>query len=738
MSLTLNRRDLLKSLSTLSVAGSTAGMFVPLAQAAETDKAWTGFAICDHCNHVPMCGIQFHARGNVIESIENWKENPRHILCSKGLATLQRLYNPNRLLYPMKRTNPKGSADPGFVRCSWQEAYKMIADNLLRIRKQHGADSVMFYAGDPKEPRPPIMRLARKFGSVMWASESSAACRAACMQAEILTWGCPSTGSMPTKDTRSFLILATNAWAQPLGWWESLVAAKARGCKIITIDTRRTKAAELADIHLAPKVGTDAALAMGIMNVLIRENLYDREFVQKWCHGFEELKAYAAEFTPEKTEAITGVPAKDVVAAARMYAEGPGSFSLTTQSLTHNLNGVNNARALLLIPCIMGYIDVPGGATFPSNPKGQQMAAFGLHPSMYDAPWWKAKEQKDRRLDKDFVPVWHHMMNEQSPNLLPEWVRDGRIRAFCGWGFNVLIWPQPQEYQAAIRQMEFAFATDYFYRKESHDDMDLLLPAAMNFERYAPFGMYGPKFAPRKPVKPLGEAREDWRIALEIGCLVGDPKDFFNGDPVAACDFVLHQWDADYMAAQAKLPAVSALKAEKNAPRKYELGRMRPDGKPGFNTPTGKIELFSTITSKFGFDGLPVYKPMMKPEGEFNLQLINGTRKPYITHSKTRSDAPYLLEIEPMSTIHMHPKDAQARGLKTGDLIEMRSAFGGPVKARLDVSIIVPEGTIDSQYGWRGDQNTQVLIPRQWDPISGYAPYFEVYVSVKKVEGGAA
>ena len=128
-----------------------------------------GYSICDHCNHVPSCGIKFHARGNVIESIENWKEDPRHILCSKGLATLQRLYNPNRLLHPMKRTNPKGSEDPGFVRCSWEEAYRMIAENLLRIRKQYGADSVMFYAGDPKEPRPPIIRLARHFGSVHWA-----------------------------------------------------------------------------------------------------------------------------------------------------------------------------------------------------------------------------------------------------------------------------------------------------------------------------------------------------------------------------------------------------------------------------------------------------------------------------------------------------------------------------------------------------------------------------------------
>ena len=428
------------------------------------------------------------------------------------------------------------------------------------------------------------------------------------------------------------------------------------------------------------------------------------------------------------------MPAADIVAAARMYAEGPGSFSLTTQSLTHNLNGVNNARALLLIPSILGYMDAPGGAMFPTNPKGQQTFGFGIHTSFYDGKWWNAKEQKDRRLDKDFVPVWHHMMVPFSPNLLPEWVKEGKIRAFCGWGFNVMIWPQPEEYAKAISKLEFAFATDYFYRKESHRDLDLILPAAMNFERYAPFGMYGAKYAPRTPVKPLGEAKEDWRIALEIGCLVDKPENFFYGDPVKACNAVLKVWEGNYEKAVAALPAVSTLKCEKNEPYKYVSGKLRPDGKPGFNTPTGKLELFSTITSKYGLEGLPVYKEMMKPEGDFNLRLINGTRKPYITHSKTRSDAPYLLELEPVSTIHMNPADAKKRGLVTGDFVEMRSKFGGPVRARIDVSIIVPEGTIDSQYGWRGDQNTQNLIPCQWDPISGYAPYFEVNVSVAKVK----
>lgn len=729
---TIKRRSVLKGiLGTLSLP-STA--FVKSAAAEKTSlDEWIGYSICDNCNQVPSCGIKFKACGNIIQSIGNWSENPRHVLCSKGLSTLQRLYNPNRLLYPMKRTNPKGSDDPGFVRCSWDEAYRIIVENLTRIKAKDGADSVMFYIGDPKEPRPPIMRLARYFGSVHLGTESSVACRAACMQAEILTWGRPSQGSMPNVKTKSFMVLASNVWSRPLGWWQSLTAAKKRGCKIIVIDTRNTKTAQFSDIHLAPKVGTDAALAMGIIRVLVKENLYDKAFVDKWCHGFEELKNYCESFTPERTEEITEVPAQKIIDAARMYADGPGSFSLTSQSLTHNTNGVNNARALLLIPCILGYIDVPGGVSFPLSPKGLQACGMGLQPKFYEAKWWNAKAQKDRRLDKDFVPLWHDMMIMYNPNHLPEYIDAGKIKAFCGWGFNSFIWPQPQQYQEALKKLDFAFCTDYFYRKESHRDMDLILPAAMNFERFAPFGVYGSKFAPRTPVKPLGEAKEDWRIALELGCILDDPKHFFNGDPVKACNAILKEWGAEYEAAVAALPQVSSLECRKNEPKKYEKGLLRLDGQAGFNTPTGKIELFSTRCAKFGFDGLPVYKPMMEPDGRFNLRMINGARKPYITHSKTRSDAPYLLELEACSTITMHPKDASARGLADGDRVEIFSPFGGPVKANLEVSILVPPGTIDAQYGWKGEEDTQRLVPRQWDPLSGYAPYFEVNVEVRKV-----
>lgn len=389
---------------------------------------------------------------------------------------------------------------------------------------------------------------------------------------------------------------------------------------------------------------------------------------------------------------------------------------------------------MLLLPIVMGYIDIPGGVQFPQGAKGLTMAAYGLYPALADHPWFNAPEQKARRLDKNEVPLWHDMKDQASPNNLPEWIDAGKVRMFCGWGFNVNIWPQPEVYAKAIAKLDFAFSADYFYRPDSHRDLDIILPAAMNYERYAPFGFYGPRVAVRRPVKPLGEAKEDWRIAFEIGCIVDKPEHFFDGDPVKACDFVLRQyegcnWD-DFAAA---LPKISVLPAPKPASKKYELGRLRPDGKPGFNTQSGKLDFASERARKFGYPAIPEFRPMMPLSKEFDLRLLNGSRKPYITHSKTRTDQPYLMEIEDALTININPKEAQKRGIREGDWVEIRSPYGGPVEARACVSIIVPEGMIDAQYGWLGKQNTQTLMTREHrDPMSGYCCYFEVPVSVKK------
>lgn len=730
---TISRRRLLQGASAVPM-GVT---FSPVAQAAKSTKeqeTWTGYTICDNCNHMPGCGIKFQAKGNTVVSAGNWTEHPMKVLCSKGLATLQRLYNPNRLLYPMKRTNPKGSADPGWVRISWKEAIKTISGQMAKTKKKYGADAVALYCGDPKEPRPAVQRLARYFETVHYGTESSAACRKGTMTAEQLIFGAENAGGGASKETKTYMVFATNkSWSGPQGWMNMIRGAKKRGVTVITIDSRRTKVAELSDIHLQPYQGTDGALAYGILNVLINEGLYNKEFVQKWCHGFDKLVEYVKKFPPKVAAKETGVPEELIVKAARMYAKGPGSYAMTSQSLSHTTNGVNNARSLLMIPAILGYIDVPGGAFFGVGPEGYTCWDNGMTEDFIDYGWFKDPARKARRLDKDHVPVWTKMQIQWSPNFLPEYVRDGKIHMFGGFGFNVRIWPQPKVYKEMLRNLDFSFATDYFYRPETHEDMDIILPAAMNYERHAPFLVHGGRFvACRTPVKPMGEAWEDWKIALTLGCTLVNKKTFFGGDPVKACDSMLEVWGTTYAKQQAAFPKVLPVKAPPQEPFKYEKGLLRHDKKPGFETPSGKIELFSELQASCGFEGLPEYFPTKRPTAEYPLKLINGTRKPYITHSKTRMDSPYLFELEKYSTMDMNPKDARKLGLKNGDYVLVTSPYGKDVSARVTPSIIVPEGTIGMQYGWPGDQDTQRLIPRQWDKISGYAPYFEICVAVRK------
>ncbi len=727
----LSRRDLLKSLPVAATLTPASSLFInSCAQAQESEEFGTGYTICDNCNQMPMCGIEFKTLGNTVVSIGFWKEHPAKLLCNKALATIQRLYNPNRLLYPMKRTNPKGSADPGFVRITWEEALATIAANFNRVKKEYGPEKVLILCGDPKEPRPAAMRLARYFGTWHYSTESSIACRKGTLLGEMLVFGQEYSGGGCGPKTKTYLIMASNgAWSRPHGWWNMLNGAKARGVNIIVIDSRRCKTAELATIHLQPRQGTDAALGAGICHVLFEENLYNKEFCDKWVYGVEEYREYCKYFTPEKTEELTGVPAELVVKAARVYADGPGSFTMTSQSLSHTRNGVNNARALLCIPAILGYVDNAGGSFFDVGPKGYIVHDNGLTEDFVDYNWFK--EHKKDRLDKDFVPVWNYTQVQFNPNMLPELMEQGKFHAFGAFGYNVMIWPQPQEYAEAVKKMDFSFATDYFYRDITHHDMDLILPAAMNYERYAPFGTYGNSVAARKPVKPLGEAKEDWWIAFNIGCLVGDPKDFFDGDPVKACDSILNKWGTSYAEAQKNLPALTPIPGPKQEPNKYEKGLLRHDGKPGFDTPSGKIELSSNVTKMFNLGTVPAYMEPFQPTAEYPIKLINGTRSPYITHSKTRSDSPYLLEIEPMSTIDINPQDAAPRGIKEGDHVVIRNQYG-EAHAKARVSIIVPKGTAGMQYGWRGNQNSQVLIPRVFDKLSGFSAYFETVVEITK------
>jgi anaerobic selenocysteine-containing dehydrogenase len=542
-------------------------------------------------------------------------------------------------------------------------------------------------------------------------------------------------GDLPTKDTKVMLIWGTNpAYSgQPFMCHGHLADAKERGVKFIVVDPRISPVAgTLADIHLRPRPATTAALAAGMMHVIFDEGLEDKEFCDKWIHGINRLRNYVKEFPPEKAEKITWVPAEKIIEAARLYAtQAPGGLLTGAQGTTHDQNATNNHRALLMVPAICGYIDVPGGIKKPTDPLEGMQGPWADGPPgfcMRD----KMLEMREHRLDLDAFPAWAEKLFEIQTSHLVEWINAGKVKAFLGWGFNTMIWAQTHEYQQAIESLEFSMAVDYFFRPWTHDYVDVVLPAAMNYERLAPFAFFGRKVFGRTPVKPQGECREDWQIALEIGTRLGYPDHFYNGDVEAACNDILKMWNITYD--DLRENQVSGIEIPGKGVeeyRQYETGGMRPDGETGFMTPTGKIEAVSTVLEKYGYPGLPEYKEPMQTTPEFPLILITGSRVPYITHSKWRQDSPWLLELQQEPLLTINPKDAVKRDIQSGDDLFLRTDYG-EVLVKAKPTIMMPPGVVGIMHGW-AKANVNELIPRQFDPISGFPPFKEVVCEVGKV-----
>jgi len=676
-----------------------------------------------------MCGVRFLVKEGVVVKIENWPNFPNSPLCSKAYAMLQRQYHPQRLLHPLKRTRPKGSGDPRWVRISWDEAYEIIASKLKEIREKYGPEAVIFYVGDPKEPRAAVQRLCYTFGSPNYATESSTTCRRAAQLAELLTFGFPTLGNPPTPETRLCVVWGTNpAWSRPFVM-ARLLNAKRGGVKFIVVDPRRTPTAEkLADIHLQLRPATDGALALAIMNVMLKEELYDEAFAEKWIHGFNELKKYAESFTPERVEKITWVPAGKIIDAARLIGKNkPVTFLLSPSGTTHNRNGVQNHRAILTLIALTGCIDVPGGIVIPTYPL---MPTWDLGDPIFTRREELMSKLRDKRLDKEYFPVWAEYMFEVQLNYLPEYVKAGKVKAMIMWGGNLMMWPQTHEYQEAVKSLEFVVAVDHFYRPWTHDYVDILLPAATCFERLAPFAFFGRRIFGRRVLKSIGECKEDWQIAFEIGVKLGYKEEFWGGDVSKGLNSILSRWGITLNDLEEHIEEGITIPAPgPELYRKYEVGKLRADGEPGFPTPSKKIEVYSNILERHGFDPLPTFKMPMEPTNEYPLILITGSRVPNYTHSRWR-ETPWLRELMPYPIVNINPEDAEKRGIGEGDDVIVESPWG-KVMVKAHLTRIVPRGVVDVLHGWP-EANVNELIPRDFDPISGFPPFKECICEVKR------
>ncbi|MGC9177570.1 MAG: molybdopterin-containing oxidoreductase family protein [Conexivisphaera sp.] len=693
----------------------------------------TLYTFCDACNHIPFCGVGLHVEDGMPRGLSAWPGHPNGP-CAKAYATLEEQGSPLRLTHPMVRGSPKGSRDPEWRRIGWDEAYRLIAGRLREVRERYGPHSVMFYAGNPKEMRLPLSRLASAFGSANFATEDSL-CYKLHVLASLLLFGAVIPAYTSLEGARSVLLWGANPATSRPYMLPELLRMRARGARFVVVDPRRTPTAErLADVHLRPLPGTDGALALGMMNVMISRGLYDREFVERWVHGFGALREYASRFTPERVEAMTRVPARDVERAAVLYAsEHPGTVFLGIAAPQQSANGAQSYRAILSLAALAGNLDVPGGIALPTHPLFPYTVVGDevLRPSdmlSLDFTLLSRKiEMWDRRADVDKAPVWAELIpTEVQANFLPEYVRDGVIRAGVFFGLNIAAWPDRTSYAAALDALEFSVAVDEFYRPWTHDHVDIVLPAATMYEREEPFASFGRKVYRRQRVlEPRGEARSDWRIIFELAVELGLGDQFWNGDTRAAMDWILGS------AAGVGYEDVPIPEGKLIPPpgpeefRKYERGLLRRDGRPGFPTPTGKVEVWFTVLERHGFDPLPTYRePSFRPSADYPLILMTALRDPLYTTGRHKWESSWVRDLRPYPTVDVNPEDADARRISEGDAVTVVTPRGR-LMARAHLTYTMLPGVVGFYPGWSDDPRTDVnvVLPRVLDPISGYPDY---------------
>lgn len=680
-------------------------------------------AICGFCGG--SCLVDLHLQDGKIVKVEGNKTLPFSDgrLCVKGAALKQATYSPDRLLYPMKRVGNRGEGR--FERISWEEALDTIVEKMEDTKEKYGAKSTMVYVGHPKWFRQYLTDFANHYGTPNVGSESST-CAYALMLACKCCFG--SDVFMPQPDMRrckTLLIWGVNPlYSNSVKGGKGFLGAVERGVNVIVVDPRYTPTTEHAALHLRPIPGTDGALALGMARVMITEDLYDKDYIEKYTYGFEEYKEYVMEFTPEKVEKITGVPAGDMIKAARLFASEKSSAIMTSASpVVHNINGVQNARAIELLSALTGNYGMPGGVMAPGPGRPRMKGAF-----MND---WMQRVDPDQDLSHDQFPAWRKLIYYETQVTRIADYLEGKgeypIRTLLAFGMNHHMWPRPDRIEDAVQNLDFFVNVD-MYMNDTCKYADILLPAATSLEREQ-VEILGPNILYYQPeaIQPMGEVKNDIEILLELSSRMG----FSIGDPQ------IHSYE-EYLDSLLSPTGVTLaeLKEHPEGMQPKNPAKVRTSEQIlQVKTPSGKIEFVSQVLEsckKPGHEGLPIYRDFREqlPMEEYPLILATGSRKPQLFHSRTYR-LPWLANLEGTPVIDIHPEDARKLSLENGEEVVLRTPVGAmELSVNLDSSCL--PGVVNVYHG-AGKKDINYLVDDKYlDPISGFPGYKSYCCRIEK------
>lgn len=703
------------------------------------------------------CGQKLYVKDGRLIKVEgdenaSWNQGRA---CPRVLALTQYAYHPDRITTPLKRVGRRGEGK--FEPISWDEAFDICETRLKKIRDNFGAESTVFVVGTGRDVGGPISFLCYNYGSPNWvqlglSGQSCYTPRLGAMKATLGDFCVLDASQFSAKrydDPEWHVPKVIMVWGQNppptcpdgfFGHW--IVDCMKRGSQIISIDPRNTWMSTRAKYHLQIRPGTDGALALGMLNVIINEKLYDKAFVDKWCYGFDELSERVQQYPVDKVSKITWIPEQLIVDAARLYATSKPAAIQWGVPICMNPEGTSVAQAITHLWSITGNIDIPGGNVIARPSHGVTTYPYTTEELVYLYGQELVDKLNKKRIGCDTYPMVKGFRGWAQPDMVIDQIDSGKPYPIKGaWiqTANVLGGQAARAkfHYEALKKLDFVAVVDLFHNPTTMALADIVLPAATFAEKDSFRSWWVPLGVTQKTIQ-VGECKSDWEINIEMAnrlnpkCKFKTVRDLINDRlSVAGTNFD----ELVKNGSQAMPP-----EGDPSRPyRRHEKGLLRADGTPGFNTDTGKVELYSKAYESWGIDPIPFFRepaqsPARVPElyAKYPLIMITGARSHLFFHSEHRM-IPWLREKNQDPYVEVHPETAKQYNVYDGEWIYLENDMG-KVKRKVKVSLRVHPKMVHTQHSWwmpelKGsepdlfgvwDYQINQIVPGPQDSTSGF------------------
>ncbi len=654
--------------------------------------------VCSSCDN--FCPLTAKVEGGRVVKVSA-RDHPllRDVICVKGAYAPKSFAHPDRLMYPLRRVGERG--DGRWERVNWGAALDDIADRLRTVVDRHGPEG--FAVATSNWNTTVDSGMSRRFmnllGSPNWIS-GVAYCMGNTAAVNRMVYGWYPYADV--LNSKCIVLFGHNprrhSWTAE---YKMIQIARRMGARLIVLDPRASENAQVADLWLPLRAGTDAAMCLGWLHVILAEDLYDKEFVEKWTHGFKAFASRVMEYPPERVAQITGVDADLIRAAARLYASTQPACIPWSPITDQQVSSTSAIRLQCALRALTGNLDVKGGDVFHAfHPNIVADTDLELHERLSDG-------QKAKQLGSDEFPVftyrgmaplkaptrrvwgreWANLVGGSymaNPTSVFRAMAEGRpypVKAFFSLGNNTLMgFANSKQIFKGLMNQDLFVVHEHMLTPTAQL-ADYVLPGDAWLER--PSMMVG---VSDQAMLPPGECRDVFYFWRELAIRMGLGEHFPWPDLEALYDSRLAPSGMTWR----DVLAAGTLPVRDRIERSYEQS--------GFATPTGKVELYSTVLGGLGFDPLPYYREATAPTVDFPLNLFVGVRDDEYFQTGQRH-VPELRKRAPEPTLFIHPDDAAPARLEQGTWLRVETRHGSAVM-RADLREQMPRGLVRVPHGW--------------------------------------